>query len=236
MWAWLGRVHLYMHDSSRAMVFVQPNRSFLEWTFLEWLFHTGHCAGPERTEMKETQYWLRGALSFLFGLDILTSYFPTCISPHLAVTMTFKISASVTLKIMVLFSRMCLGAYFTRVLKITLPLNSLLGKTPNCLFFPPITWHMLSVCLSSESYVSFPFSVFLSQLHSVLPPYPSSFLPPPFLANRCQWFPLTKWGSLGCAGLTGGFLFLDFSPLIAILTSAKEVLCRRPHPHPRLNV
>lgn len=110
------------------------------------------------------------------------------------------------------FFQNCDWELVSPVLKITLPPNSLLVKTPNCLFFFPITRHMLSVCLSSESYVSFPSS--FSQSYPTLPPFllPSLFSPPPFLVNRCQWFSLTKWRPLVYSGLIGEFSFLDFLP------------------------
>lgn len=60
MGTWLGRVFLWMYDCSRAVVMVQLNRSLS----ISWVTF----AGPECADIKETQSYLVGALSFLFGI------------------------------------------------------------------------------------------------------------------------------------------------------------------------
>lgn len=104
------------------------------------------------------------------------------------------------------------------LVKITLPLNSLLGKTPNCLYF---TYH----------YTVYAFSLSLIRIMSHFPSLPCSlnptlfsfppslFLSPlPFLSTDVRGFSLTKWCSLVYTGAHRRVLISGFSPLIANLS------------------
>lgn len=116
-----------------------------------------------------------------------------------------------------------LGACFTCVLSITLPLNSQLGKTPNCLFI--YFFHYMAyafslplgriICLISLLFLS-PHPLLLPSL----PPFLSCSAPLSCLQMSVVFI---KWmGFLRVCWAHWRILMSGFSPLIAI-TSVKEI-------------
>lgn len=103
--------------------------------------------GPGHTEMKESQSYLRGALSFLFGLGQFDFILSNVHLPSLGHDCDFQDVSICQFENNGIFSQNCVWELVSPVFK---RLHFLLihdwVKLP-VVYFSPITWHMLSVCL-----------------------------------------------------------------------------------------
>lgn len=121
------------------------------------------------------------------------------------------------------FFQNCVWELVSLVLKITLPPNSLLGKTPNCLFFFPLH----GICYQSASHQNHMFHfppLSFSQPYPALPPslLPSLFFSTSFSCQQMSVVFINQMTFFSVCWAHWWILISGFSPLIAIVTSGKE--------------